>query len=268
MNISFPLTIESIRDEDEEQCRIISPAEIASILRDIAKTGTNAALYYNPKRDFIMTTVLDLDEDGLWVEQGHDTVVNRHIAESRKITLVAAHNHVKTQFTVTAASSVDYDGKPAFFLAMPGHIYRLQRRDGFRLMLPHADELHCIVQIEFAEERGDAISAEPLKMTVKSIDVPASDISTGGIGLTYEQNEIELESGETYSNCRISLPGQGEIQVSLTVRDITDLGREKSGKIYKHAGCELIGLDRQATFMLQRFIMEKQRMLVAHSLTA
>ena len=79
MKKDIPLTIENITDADEKECRVSSPKQIESILRNIAETGTNAALYYNPKRDFIMTTILDVDEDGLWVETGQSAMENHHI---------------------------------------------------------------------------------------------------------------------------------------------------------------------------------------------
>ncbi|HZW25663.1 MAG TPA: flagellar brake protein [Gallionella sp.] len=258
MKKDIPLTIESITDADEKECRISSPKQIQSILRDIAESGTNAALYYNAKRDFIMTTILDLDEDGLWVEPGHSATENHHIGESRKITLVSSHNHVKVQCAVNGASIVTYDDQPAFFLPMPTSLYRLQRREYFRLSLLPSEYLRCI--IETGRPKVPGTQEEPPKPTI-----PVMDISGGGVGLIFMEDEFDFEKGAVYQNCRIDLPEIGPIEVNLIVRNIIPLSTNKFGKTMKRAGCEFKNIDGPTTLKLQRFITDKQRLMAANA---
>lgn len=258
MKKDIPLTIESITDADEKECRISSAKQIVSILRNIAETGANAALYYNPKRDFIMTTILDVDEDGLWVEPGQSAMENHHVAESHKITLVSSHNQVKVQFVVNSASSVTYDDNPAFFLPLPTALYRLQRREYFRLSLLPSEQLRCI--IEPTRPKGTDTAQEATSRTV-----PAMDISVGGIGLAFMEGEIDFVPGETYSNCRIDLPEIGPIYVNIIIKNIIPLSTNKLGKTLKRAGCEFKDVDGQTTVKLQRFITDKQRLMAANA---
>lgn len=258
MRKDIPLTIETITDADEKECRITSIKQIESILRNIAETGTNVALYYNAKRDFIMTTILDLDEDGLWVEPGHGAMENHHISESRKVTLVSSHNHVKIQCAVNAASNVTYDGQPAFFLPMPTSLYRLQRREYFRLSLLPSEYLRCI--IETGNPKAPGTQEEPPQLTI-----PVMDISGGGVGLVFMEDEFDLEKGAVYQNCRIDLPEIGPIEVNLIVRNIIPLSTNKLGKTMKRAGCEFKNIDGQTTLKLQRFITDKQRLIAANA---
>ncbi|HCI13458.1 MAG: hypothetical protein A2063_02415 [Gallionellales bacterium GWA2_60_142] len=258
MKKDIPLTIESITDADEKECRISSPKQIHSILRDIAESGTNAALYYNAKRDFIMTTILDLDEDGLWVEPGHSATENHHIGESHKITLVSSHNHVKVQCAANAASIVTYDDQPAFFLPMPTSLYRLQRREYFRLSLLPSEYLRCI--IETGRPKAPGTQEPPPQITI-----PVMDISGGGIGLVFMEDEFGLETGTLYQNCRIDLPEIGPIEVNLIVRNIIPLSTNKLGKTMKRAGCEFKNIDGPTTLKLQRFITDKQRLMAANA---
>lgn len=255
MKKDIPLTIESITDADEQECRISSPRQIEPILRAIAESGTNAALYYNLKRDFIMTTILDVDEDGMWVEQGHTAAENRHIAESNRITLVSSHNQVKVQFKVGVASPVTYDDRPAFFLPMPEAIYRLQRREYFRLSLTPSEQLRCII-------------TPPKKLNAPDVVprvVPVVDISGGGIGLACMEDEVDFVPGEDYLDCRVELPGVGEIHVSFTVKNIVPMTTNRLGKTLKRAGCEFHDLDGPTTVKLQRFITNMQRMMAANA---
>ncbi|MDP2143586.1 MAG: flagellar brake protein [Gallionella sp.] len=258
MNKDIPLTIESITDADEKECRISSAKQIESVLHNIAEAGTNTALYYNSKRDFIMTTILDLDEDGLWVEQGRSATENHHITESHKITAVSSHHHVKVQFVVNAASSVTYDGQPAFFLPMPTSLYRLQRREYFRLSLLPAEQLRCIIDV--ARPKGPDTSAEVTQRTM-----PVMDISGGGVGLAFMEGETDFVQGETYSNCQIDLPEIGSIYVTIVIKNIVPLSTNKLGKTLKRAGCEFKNIDGPTTVKLQRFITDKQRLMAANA---
>lgn len=267
MKKNIPLTIESLTDADEKECRITSMKQIEAILHDIATSGTNAALYYNAKREFIMTTILDSDEDGLWVEQGRSATENHHITESHKITLVSSHNQVKVQFFVNAASRVTYDGHPAFFLPIPTALYRLQRREYFRLSLPSSEHLRCLINVAKPQEENAPSDAAPLEMTVTDLEIRAADISGGGIGLICMEGEFEFEPGEIYTDCQIEVPEIGPIRVVVLVKNIIPLSTNKYGKTLKRVGCEFIDVDGQTSGKLQRFITDKQRMMATSSLT-
>lgn len=268
MKKNIPLTIESLTDTDEIECLITSTKQIEVILRDIAEIGANVALYYNAKREFIMTTVLDLDQDGLWVEPAHSSTENHHITESSKITVISSHKQVKVQFVVNAAARVTYDGQPALFLPMPARLYRLQRREFFRLSLPPTEHLRCVINMEKTgagnAQNDDAAS---LEMTVVDMEVPAADISGGGIGLICMEGEFDFEPGETYTDCRIDLPEAEPIQVTIIVKNIIPLYKNKFGKTLKRVGCEFVDIDGQTSGKLQRFITNKQRFMATNSLT-
>lgn len=253
MKKDIPLTIESITDADEQECRITSSRQIEAILRNIAETGSNAALYYNAKRDFIMTTILDVDEDGMWVEQASSATTNHQIEESKRIKVVSSHHQVKVQFGTDGASSVTYDDRPAFFIPMPQSIYRFQRREYFRLSLSPSDQMRCIINLTKPEAPGGMAATE----------VPVTDISGGGIGLTCLEGEVDIQTGESYSKCQLNIPGVGPVLVNLIVRNVVPLSTTKSGKTISRAGCEFKNLDGQTEVKLQRFITDKQRQVAA-----
>lgn len=258
MKKDIPLTVEHLTDADEKECRVSSTKQIEAVLRSIAETGSNAALYYNSKRDFIMTTILDLDEDGLWVEQGRSAMENHHVTESRKLTLVSSHNQIKVQFVVNSASSVTYDDEPAFFLPIPSSLYRLQRREYFRLSLPPSEQLSCI--IETAHAKGANGTQEAVQRMA-----PVMDISGGGVGLAFMEGEMDFVPGEVYHDCRIDLPDIGMILVTITIKNIVPLSTNKLGKTLKRAGCEFKDIDGPTTLKLQRFITDKQRSMAANA---
>lgn len=266
MKKNVPLTIESITDADEKECRISSPQQIIPVLREIAESGAYAALYYSPKREFIMTTILDLDDDGMWLEQGLTAMENHRITESKRLTLVSSNRQVKVQFVVDSASSVTYDGRPAFFLPMPASLYRLQRRDYFRLSLSTAEHLRCHLNIAKTPEETLPDDAVPLEASVIEVELPAADISGGGIGLICMEGEFDFVPGETYTDCQIELPDIGPIHVSITIKNLISLSRNRTGKVLQRVGCEFMDIDGQTSGKLQRFITNKQRQMAANGL--
>lgn len=248
MQENIPLTVERLTDEQEREFRITSEREIRSLLRSLYEKRILAALYYDGVNDFVMTTVLEVGDKELWVEQGVDAPKNRRIAEAGKITLVSLLDQVKIQFSVDRVRAVTHKGYPAFCLPLPVNLYRLQHREYYRLMLPQSEHLRCIIPI------GGQSAA--------SHEVPVMDISLGGARLSYAAGEIEFVPGRTYPGCRIDLPGEGEINVTITVKSLVTVS-PKSGQVIKRVGCEFKNLDNASNILLQRYVTKVQRLRAA-----
>lgn len=245
MEKDIPLKIEKFSSSEEEEFRIVSPKEIEFVLRKIAEDGSRVALYYGGSSYFILTTLLGVDDSGLWLEQGPDSTANRRIIESDDLVCVSAHLNVKIQFTAYQASAADFQGYPAFYLPLPDSIFRVQRRDSFRLTPPPSAPLRCIIPI-----------SEPQQKRQKEVTI--MDISAGGIKITCTENDLELEEGKTYENCQIKLPGVGTINVTITVRNLISL-TTKSGQVLRRAGCQFQKLDGATNILLQRYVNNMQR---------
>lgn len=245
MEKNIPLKIEIFSSEEDDKHRITSAKEIEFILHHIAEKRSRIALYYGDTNDFVLTTLLDVDNRGLWLEQSPHEVANRRTTESRKLVFVSSHQQVKVQFTAHQAIGVEYRGHPAFYIPLPDHICRLQRREYYRLSTPASAPLRCIIP------SGKLPAKKPHELTIM-------DISGGGVGLTCAETDTELVPGETYPDCRIDLPEVGTIKGTIEVRNLMVL-TSPSGRTHKRAGCEFKNLDGQSVIMLQRYITNMQR---------
>lgn len=245
MNKDIPLKVEKLSNREKEEFRLVSPKEIEFVLRKIAEDGSRVALYYGDSSYFILTTLLGVDDSGLWLEQGPDSIANRRIIESDDLICVSAHLNVKIQFAAHQAGAADFQGYPAFYLPLPDSIYRVQRRDSFRLTPPPSEPLRCIIP-----------TGEPQQKRQKEVTI--MDISAGGVKITCAEDDLELEEGKTYENCQIRLPGVGTISVTITVRNLVSL-TTKSGQIHKRAGCQFQKLDGTTNILLQRYVNNVQR---------
>lgn len=246
MQENIPLTVERLSEEQEGECRITSARQIQSLLRDIAESGALAALYYDGVTDFIMTSLLGVSDKELWVEQGADAPMNRYIAESKKITFVSLMGQVKIQFSVGEVRAVTYQGYSAFRLPLPARLYRIQRREYYRLMLPLSEHLRCVIP---AGKPG----------AKEHVEVPVMDISIGGVRLFYTGSDIEFVPGRVYAGCEISLTGVGNIKVTVMVRSVVSVS-PKPGQTIRRVGCEFRNPGNASSIMLQRYVTNMQRM--------
>lgn len=237
---------ETLSRGEENEHGIVSTKEIVSVLKHIVDNATRVALYYVDGSYFILTTLLGASDKGLWLEQAASGLDNQRILESEQLLLVSTHLDVKVQFAANQICGMEYQGYSAFHLPLPQTIYRLQRRESFRLDIPSVKPLRCVIPA------GDPKSG-------KQCEVSLMDISAGGMKLTYAEGEAELAQGQTYENCQIKLPDMDTISVTIIVRSLFLLPT-KSGQAVKRAGCQFINLSGSANILLQRYINSMQRL--------
>lgn len=250
MSKEVPLTVEKFyNDDEEEKFLIYSKKEIQLMLHAIAQKKTRAMLYFNHGKQFIITRLLAVDHEGMWLDVGPSDEDNEQILRSNELILVSMHNHAKVQLSSPQIFMASYAGEPAFYMQLPERMLRLQRRDYFRLPIPATAALKCVIPV--ASEKID-----------KPHEVTIMDISVGGVALVCKEHGIALEEGETYPDCRINLPGIGTLLATVQVKNLFEV-TAKNGVVTKHAGCEFIQLNGQMSMLLQRYIAQMQRQLVA-----
>lgn len=244
MEKNISLNIEFLSEEEDEKQRISSPSEIRFVLNYIADKGNRVALYYGNQNEFILTTILAADDTGLWLEQSPHPSLNLRVANSGRLTFVSSHLQIKVQFHASQTSSVEYQGRPAFYLPLPDSLYRLQRREYFRLVPQILEPLRCIINTQTMPNQ------KPLELIIM-------DISCGGVGLTCQASDA-LTLGSSYPDCRIELPDLGTVRGTIIVKNMFEL-EPRSGTVYKHAGCEFKNLDNASSILLQRYVTNMQR---------
>jgi c-di-GMP-binding flagellar brake protein YcgR len=245
MEKDIPLKIEILSSGKDDQYRITATREIEFILQNIIHSTTRVALYYSDANDFILTTLLGMDATGLWLEPSQKPQENERLIKSQKLIFVSSHGQVKIQFVSAQATLTTYQGQDAFFLPFPQSIYRLQRREYYRLTTPVSQPLHCVIPGEYAEKH------RPHQITIM-------DISGGGVGLTCTEQDTVLTPGQTYENCRIDLLEVGEFIGTIEVKNLVVLSTP-DGDSVRRAGCEFKNLDGTSTIMLQRYVTAMQR---------
>lgn len=251
-----PLKIELFSDGDDSQFRIHSKREIQSILHGIAQEGARAVLYYGESNDFILTTLLGVNEQGLWVDTGSLADDNKRILHSKKIIFISSHHQVKVQFVAHHIENALFNNGAAFHLPLPDSMLRIQRRDYFRLTTPVNNPLRCIIPVT-----PPAHPVQPGTLISKR-EVTIMDISVGGVALVCEEYDTELQPGKIYPDCKISLPDIGTVTATVKVKSAFEITL-RNGLVNKRVGCEFIYLNGDAAALLQRYVTHLQSKAIA-----
>ncbi len=246
-----PLKIELFSDGEDNEFRVRTDREIRSILNGIAQDGARAALYYGEGNNFLLTTVLKVNEQGIWLDVGSIETDNQRVLRSNKIIFISSRHQVKIQFVANRIENVLLENRAAFFLHLPDSLLRIQRREYFRLTAPVSNPLKCIIPV------FPPITLVEPDTHIARREVTIMDISGGGIALVCEAHDTELQPGAIYEDCRISLPDIGTISVTVKVKNSFEVTL-RNGQISKRAGCEFVHLGGEASTLLQRYVVQLQ----------
>lgn len=244
MKKDISLKVEIFSGAEFEQHSITLAKEVEFVLRHIVEKKSRVALYYNAVDDFILTTLLHVDDTGLWLEQSPHSPVNRQICDSGTLIFVSDHHQVKVQFVAEYAGDAEHQGYRAFYLPLPDSIYRQQRREHYRMMAPVSKPLICVVA-------GRPPQQKPSAYVIV-------DISCGGIALTCAETDSGLELGAIYPDCQIDLPDRGTIKVVIEVINLSVVV-SASGRTHIHAGCKFNQIEGRYSILLQRYVTDMQR---------
>lgn len=235
------------QEEREENFRIYSEIDIQFILRGIMQSNSLITLYLSHGNNFILTSILSIDTDKkeMIIDYGTNEKISQQALHSKDLSFVTTQNKIKIEFTCTKIKSIDFEGKKAFSVNIPGSLLRIQRRDNFRISTPITKPIKCIIPIVIEDKSMKA-------------EITLLDISCGGIGAIDQNTVINLEPGTIYNNCQIALPEIGIVNTTIKVKN-TYAMKLHSGDSYQRIGCEFIGLPAKTEAMIQRYIVKQEQ---------
>ncbi len=221
-----------------------SPLEILAVLRQVAAQGDLVTLYFNSGKDFLLTTLLAVNEQEVLLDKGSSEEMNRRAVSADKIFCVTRHAKVKLQFILTGVKEVMHDGRSIFSAALPATLLRLQRREYFRLNTPLNRPLVCHIPMQ--HEDG----------TVEVFQHNVVDISVGGIAI--QTDGIDFAPEQVFGDCNLALPEIGVLNLTLKVRNLYEVPL-RNGHLSKRAGCQFVDLPPTSQNLIQRYIVRIER---------
>ena len=222
-----------------------SRTEIIFLLRAIQKRKLLVNLDLPGSRQIIVTSVLKVNETSntLILDSARGDALNHELLSGKGAEFVTQLDGVSITFATGAVTLCEYEKLPALRIALPKSMIRLQRREHFRVPMPIANPVKCIVP---SEDEGDPISTHIV------------DIGCGGVALADTSGRLGNTTGRMLTGCKLLLPETEAIVTTLEVRNSAQI-RLQNGVFQTRLGCKFIDLPNDMAAKLQRFVMDIER---------
>lgn len=228
----------------EDHFTLRSSAEIRSQLIGLARQPDIITAYFNGGKSYLLTAVLGvLDERGLLVlDYGPDDAITKKAITSGRLLCTARHDGIPIRFSCEKLQSARFKGLPAIATPLPDSLYRMQRREFFRVKTPRLNGPRC----EIADPQGGL----PHQLTI-------CDLSAGGAGMLDISGRLQTEPLQRFENCRLFLPGHTDIKLHLVIRNTCTVTPPNGGPIPRY-GVAFEGMSAGDNAELQRYIFQLQ----------
>jgi c-di-GMP-binding flagellar brake protein YcgR len=246
-SIATPVAHALLEPTDYTQYLLRTKNEVLFILRGLLASTDHLTIYFNEGKDFLLSAVIQVDDDGLILDYGGNAEANERALAADRLFCVTTHDKIRVQFVLRGLRQIDYQGQPAFRAALPDTVLRLQRREYYRLTTPIAHPIKC--QIPVMKEGG---------LCTTTMEANVVDISGGGLAMMVPPVGLIFSSGDVFENCRIELPEVGVVITTLEVRNVFDVTL-RTGTQVARAGCQFANLPGQMLTLIQRYIIKVER---------
>ena len=242
LSAAFPLN-----DEQLASCTVHSRTEILHLMRQIQQRRLLVNLDMPGTRQIVVTSVIAVNESNNTVilDSARGDALNQELMAGKTAEFITHLDGVSITFSTGAVHLIEYDKLPSLRIALPKSLVRLQRREHFRVPLPIANPVKCIVPSRSDEDR------EPITAHIV-------DIGCGGIAIVERGGRLGSETGQILTGCRLLLPNAEPIVTALEVRNSAQI-RLPNGAFQTRLGCKFIDLPIAMANHLQRFVMNIER---------
>lgn len=247
MPSSSSLALSPVDDALLASCTVHSRTEILHLLRSIQQRRLLVNLDMPSTRQIIVTSVIAVNESNntLILDSARGDALNQDLMAGKTAEFITHLDGVSITFSTGLVTLVEYDKLPALRIALPKSLVRLQRREHFRVALPIANPVKCVVP---STTEGDR---EPITAHIV-------DIGGGGVAIAERGGRLGTETGRILSNCRLLLPDAEPVLTSLKVCNSAQI-RLQNGAFQTRLGCKFIDLPNAMASRLQRFVMNVER---------
>jgi c-di-GMP-binding flagellar brake protein YcgR len=232
---------------DESPYLLHARVDITAVLRDIVRTRGLASVHFGGGQETLLTPLLKVDPAAgeIVFDRSGSERLNQLLARASKLLFVSSHDKVKVRFSTGPARLVSHDGRDAFAVRMPDSMLRLQRREFYRVLVPVAKPVRCVIPVD--SEGG-----------IRNVETRLHDVSQGGVALVVQPGALPAEIGACYPNCRIVLPEAGNVVVMLRVANMSAMTL-LNGKQLLRVGCQFVRPGMAALALVQRYMMRLER---------
>jgi c-di-GMP-binding flagellar brake protein YcgR len=241
MNLLSPISEVDV----DERYRTVGLRPVAFMLAGLVRDAESFSVFFAAGQETFQTLLLAVltDKNQLIFDCSGSQESNRAFLQSGRNIFVGRPGGIRMQFTCGPAKEVIYEGSPAFAVALPEYVLRLQCREFFRIETPR------IKPLEFFGRLPDGTLLKQ----------PVHDISVSGLGLNSAQLPEGLDVGVPLTKCRLALPGDPQdLFFNAIVRYLSEL-EARGGHRQWRVGMQFTDLTTGDENRLQRYIGKLER---------
>ena len=217
--------------------------EIRRMLRRLSTEQTPVLMVGGGEGDVLHTTVLDLsdDERSLFLEWGPDDATSERVIGAGTVSCQAEVDQVRLHFAIVpTVGRLQY--RKVFRATVPELVFRVQRREYYRLPIDGADGVVCALVLPHPD--GQA----------RSTVVPLVDLSGGGLSFRVPLPiGAQLRLHVELARCTLTLADAGGLSTRVAVRNLTKV-TEDDGTAWVRVGAQFLDLRVGHIAQVQRFI--------------
>ena len=223
--------------ENMEHYMLYGRGEIMQKLRLLGKKNSLITIHFNERS--MLSTVVDVlsDKNLLVLDYGGNEELNQKLLKHNRAVIKTDYDGIQAQFSISDIRKARLQGKPSFACPLPENVLWVQRREYYRVRIPLSEVVTCELI------HGDNNRTE----------YPVLDISTGGIALFDANDELELEPGNVFHNCKLTLGDHSTTYINLEVRNhiLKNPNEPSEGT---RCGCGFQNLTGEFEMAVQKFI--------------
>lgn len=233
--------------ENWHDFEVESRREIIALLRSIGEKNQLIRMLVQGEADVCVTSILEVQPDNNTVilDCSIDREQNQRIVGAAAVHFETTLDKIRILFSSDKVEKCLYRGNPAFRMALPATLIRLQRREFYRMSTPVSNPVRVAIPL-------------PAELGGGNHPFPLADISCGGIAILDNKLLLGDTIGRNYADCRIDLPDVGAIVTTLQIRNSLDMTL-LNNKSNRRLGCQFIDIPRPMLAQVQRYITKLER---------
>jgi c-di-GMP-binding flagellar brake protein YcgR len=231
--------------EQLENFRIVNPREIASVLKHLMFSKNFIGVWHADRSYHFVTRILGVDPTAgvFFHDVGADPTHSQFFRESDENHFSVVQAGIRIQFVCRKPSACEFEGVPAYRSAFPASLYRIQRREAFRVRAPVTQPFLCNVRVPDGRQMRFDIF----------------DLSLNGTGLYSKDPSLaKLPIGTVLKRAVLDFRDWGRLETDLEITYLHNI-RNSNDPLF-HFGCRFIDLSQAREADLQRLITRLELM--------
>lgn len=239
-------------EEDLSRFQVSDAATIHSILEGMLDRRVFIAMTI-PREggSQFMSMLAGVDGRAILFDAPSDPALTGAVLRRGQLNASAQDGGVQVQFRLEGVRTTEQGGRQYLYCPLPADMYRIQRRNTYRVPVPLRDPVVC--EVVFPHAVGGAAVTREFRVF---------DLSIGGLTLLLPDDAPDLPIDTRLEHCALRLPDTDPIEITLVVRNSFPL-LTRNDNIRKRIGCEFADLRGSAENRVQRYVFKVERSLRA-----